>query len=353
MGCSSSTPAPIREAAADPPSSAVDSSAKGTAPAPLPVKAPPPEEEAATQQDKPRYPGFEKYPESLRVTFSFEEKDLIVSGGQEVGLRYARACQKLGESTCIEPAIFAEAYSDPRVEDRSGAEVVSLQALPESAWPVSFVFPKQKRRYNLLLGLPGSGKTSLLQALSKRTGQPMETRTSDGKPRLETLSLDDFTCFASWVPDQPAGAAEMSLLDEFRQDVLSVVFVVDASDPDRMDECRRVLAALLGENSPLPGVALLIYANKRDLEGGMPAADIVQRLELASLDQRRCYVQSCCALTGDGVFAGIGWLSQAIGGQSGARPAEQPSDEPAEKPEAQPAAQPGEQDGYLAEYASI
>ncbi|CAK0843369.1 unnamed protein product [Prorocentrum cordatum] len=270
-----------------------------------------PEEEEEGQEPQPRYPGFDKYPDCMRVSFTFEERELL-AGSQELGLRYARACQELGEALGIEPAVLAEAYADPTLRSASGQEVTAPGALPEDEWPVTFEFPKQRRKYNLLFGLGGSGKTTLLRTLGKRSGQPLEATAEPGC-RVESLALDDFTCFTSW---DVTGFKEASrkLIEGYCQDVLSVCFVVDASDPDRIDEARRALAELLGEPSALSGTTLLVYANKRDVEGAVPAAEIAERLMLSSLQIARCFVQSSCAVSGDGVFQGIAWLSRAIGG---------------------------------------
>ncbi|CAK0901730.1 unnamed protein product [Prorocentrum cordatum] len=274
------------------------------------------------QVPQPRYPGFDKYPDCVRVTFSFDERELL-TGSQELGLRYASACQELGEALGIDPAVLAEAYADPRLRSATGRDVAAVGALPEDEWPVTFEFPKQRRRYNLLFGLGGSGKTTLLRALGRRSGQPLEATAGQGC-RVESLALDDFTCFTSW---DITGLKEASrkLLEGYCRDVLSVCFVVDASDPSRIDEARQALADLLGESSALSGATLLVYANKRDVEGALPATEVAERLMLSSLRIARCFVQSSCAVTGDGVFQGIAWLSQAIGG---ARPSADGAEEP-------------------------
>jgi len=309
MGCTTSAPA------ARPSEPEVIAGAGLPAPEPAPVQAAAAHQaEAAETKEgqQSRYPGFDKYPAFLRVAFTFEEKGQIADS-QELGLRYARACQELGAELGLEPAILAEAYSNPRSVDAAGAEVVSLEYLPEERWPVTFEFPKQRRKYNLLLGLSGSGKTTMLKTLEKRSGWPLETQIAEPGCDVETLALDDFTYFASWDLSSSSRERARELVEKYGEDIISVCFVVDASDPDRMGDAQQVLEGLLCEASALDGVALLVLANKRDLEGGMPAPEIVQRLQLASLPKRKCFVQSCCAVTGDGIYQGIAWLSQAIG----------------------------------------
>lgn len=58
--------------------------------------------------------------------------------------------------------------------------------------------------------------------------------------------------------------------------------------------------------------SLLVLANKQDLPNAMNAAEITDRLELHSLSQRDWYIQSTCAVSGDGLFEGLEWIGESI-----------------------------------------
>lgn len=57
---------------------------------------------------------------------------------------------------------------------------------------------------------------------------------------------------------------------------------------------------------------LLVYANKQDLPNAMNAAEITEKLGLASLRNRLWYGQATCATSGDGLYEGLEWLSTNI-----------------------------------------
>ena len=46
--------------------------------------------------------------------------------------------------------------------------------------------------------------------------------------------------------------------------------------------------------------ALLIYANKQDVNGAMTAAEITRLLNLTAIKKHKWQIQACCALTGEG-----------------------------------------------------
>lgn len=60
------------------------------------------------------------------------------------------------------------------------------------------------------------------------------------------------------------------------------------------------LAELLDEEK-LSGVPVLIFANKQDLLTAAPASEIAEGLNLRTIRDRMWQIQSCSALTGEGV----------------------------------------------------
>lgn len=71
------------------------------------------------------------------------------------------------------------------------------------------------------------------------------------------------------------------------------------------------LAALL-QDDKVPGVPLLIFANKQDLKTAMNADEITLELELHSIRNRNWQIQNCSALDGMGLQEGFQWLAQSI-----------------------------------------
>merc|ERR1711953_205761 len=90
-----------------------------------------------------------------------------------------------------------------------------------------------------------------------------------------------------------------------------IIFVVDSNDRDRIDEAsghehsaKEELHHMLAEDE-LRDAILLVFANKQDLPNAMNVGDITNRLGLNQLRNRKWYIQSCCATTGDGLYEGL------------------------------------------------
>ncbi|BHF81427.1 Arf GTPase arf1 [Sparganum proliferum] len=94
-------------------------------------------------------------------------------------------------------------------------------------------------------------------------------------------------------------------------DVSGLLFVVDSSDRERIDEAREELHGMLNEDE-LRDAALLVLANKQDLPNPMQASEITQRLGLSALHGRQWYVQATCATSGSGLYEGLDWLSNTL-----------------------------------------
>lgn len=118
------------------------------------------------------------------------------------------------------------------------------------------------------------------------------------------------------------------------------MFVVDSTDRERIDVARdQFHIALADEVCPLPpqhstahgdghsthggcdgggweqqlkDAAVLVFANKQDARGAMSAAEISQRFALHTLKDHEWHIEPCCALTGQGLEAGIDWLAQRL-----------------------------------------
>lgn len=87
------------------------------------------------------------------------------------------------------------------------------------------------------------------------------------------------------------------------QNTNGIVFVVDASDRERIFEAREELADMLKADE-LRNAALLVYANKQDMPNAMTAVELTDNLGLYDVRQRDWYVQGTCATAGEGLNDG-------------------------------------------------
>jgi len=84
-----------------------------------------------------------------------------------------------------------------------------------------------------------------------------------------------------------------------------------SSDRERLGIVKETLRKVIGHED-LAKACLLVYANKQDVKGAMTAAEISNDLDLVSIKSHRWQIQSCCALTGEGVQSGLEWIASNI-----------------------------------------
>ena len=122
-------------------------------------------------------------------------------------------------------------------------------------------------------------------------------------PPLPLCGCYQFTCWDVGGKDKIR-----PLWRHYYQNTDAVIFVVDANDRDRMDQCRDELHRFVEEGELLEA-SILIFANKQDLPRAMPVNDVCDALQLGDMLRGRMWtIQACCATTGDGLYEGLSWL---------------------------------------------
>lgn len=165
------------------------------------------------------------------------------------------------------------------------------------------LFGKKEMRI-LMLGLDAAGKTTILYKL--KLGEVVSSVPTIGF-NVETVEYKNIK-FTVW---DVGGQDKIRLLwRHYYQNTQGLIFVVDSSDKDRVDIAREELQRMLGEEE-LRDAILLVFANKQDM-GVMSVPEITERLGLHSLKGRDWFIQGTCALTGDGLYDGLDWLSKTV-----------------------------------------
>ncbi|KAF8466447.1 ADP-ribosylation factor family-domain-containing protein [Kalaharituber pfeilii] len=157
----------------------------------------------------------------------------------------------------------------------------------------------------LILGLDNAGKTTLLYRL--KIGEVVTTVPTIGF-NVESVTYKNLN-FNVW--DLGGQTSIRPYWRCYYANTAAVVFVVDATDKDRITTASEELAAMLDEEE-LKDAALLVFANKQDQPGVLSAAEISDALKLARLKDRSWSIFSCSAVTGDGVTEGMDWLVNTI-----------------------------------------
>eukprot|EP00091_Calanus_sinicus_P000832 TRINITY_DN1077_c0_g1_i3.p1 TRINITY_DN1077_c0_g1~~TRINITY_DN1077_c0_g1_i3.p1 ORF type:complete len:117 (-),score=41.88 TRINITY_DN1077_c0_g1_i3:224-574(-) len=90
-----------------------------------------------------------------------------------------------------------------------------------------------------------------------------------------------------------------------------ILLVVDSTDRERLSVTKEELHKML-ESDELNKASVLVFANKQDVEGCMSAAEISRQLNLQNLRKHKWQIQSCCGLTGEGLYQGLEWIASNI-----------------------------------------
>lgn len=146
----------------------------------------------------------------------------------------------------------------------------------------------------LVLGLDNSGKTTILKALSE---EDISTIMPTQGFNIKSLTQDGFKLN---VWDIGGQKAIRPYWKNYYENTDGMVFVVDSSDEERLNECVEELNALMAEEA-LAKVPLLVYANKQDLQFAVEAEEILNALKLSEIQDRTWNIQACSALTKEGL----------------------------------------------------
>ncbi|KAI8879466.1 ARF/SAR superfamily [Backusella circina FSU 941] len=166
------------------------------------------------------------------------------------------------------------------------------------------LFSKKDMRI-LMVGLDAAGKTTILYKL--KLGEIVSTIPTIGF-NVETVEYKNIN-FTVW--DIGGQDNIRPLWRYYFTNTNAVIFVLDSNDRDRAAEARDELQVLMSEDE-LRDASLLVLANKQDLPNAMNASEITDKLGLHSLRNRKWFIQTTCATTGDGLYEGLEWLSNAL-----------------------------------------
>ena len=166
-------------------------------------------------------------------------------------------------------------------------------------------FMGQREMRILMVGLDAAGKPTILYKL--KLGEVVTTIPTIGF-NVETVEYKNIS-FTVW--DVGGQDKIRPLWRHYYQNTQGVIFVVDSNDRDRVDAARDELHRMMGEDE-LRDATLLVFANKQDLPQAMNAAELTQKLGLHDMRHRSWFIQACCAVTGDGLYEGLDWLSATL-----------------------------------------
>mmetsp|Transcript_63195 Transcript_63195/g.73542 ORF Transcript_63195/g.73542 Transcript_63195/m.73542 type:complete len:192 (+) Transcript_63195:125-700(+) len=167
------------------------------------------------------------------------------------------------------------------------------------------LLPANKEVRVLVLGLDNAGKTSILYRL--QLGNVVSTVPTVGF-NLETLQYKNLT-FQVWDLGGQTGIRPYWRCYFSQTD--AIIYVVDATDRDRMGVAKHELFSLLDEDE-LRRSLLLIYANKQDMPNAANEVEIANALGVNAISQRTWTILRSSAKTGEGLVEGMDWLCEKL-----------------------------------------
>jgi len=170
--------------------------------------------------------------------------------------------------------------------DRMGLTVSNL---------LNRLFAKRQMRI-LMVGLDAAGKTTILYKL--KLGEIVTTIPTIGF-NVETVEYKNIS-FTVW--DVGGQDKIRPLWRHYYQNTQGLIFVVDSSDRERIQESHDELHKMLNEDE-LRDAIVLVFANKQDLPNALSVTELTEKLGLNQL-RRKWYVQAACATQGTGLYEG-------------------------------------------------
>ncbi|XP_016516397.1 ADP-ribosylation factor-like protein 13B isoform X2 [Poecilia formosa] len=185
------------------------------------------------------------------------------------------------------------------------------------AWIVrlmSFRRKCQRKVTLVMVGLDNAGKTAAVRGIQGENPQDVAPTVGFSKVDLKQGKFE-VTIF-----DLGGGKRIRDIWKNYYSESHGVVFVVDSSDVQRIQETRETMAQVL-QHPRIAGKPVLVLANKQDLEGALPEADIIENLSLEKLVNENkclCQIEPCSAILGCGkkvdksIKKGLTWLLSNI-----------------------------------------
>ncbi|CAE7270067.1 ARL5A [Symbiodinium necroappetens] len=157
----------------------------------------------------------------------------------------------------------------------------------------------------VIVGLNNAGKTTILYNL--HLGQVVLTQPTIGS-NVEEVKHENLT-FQVWdLGGQESLRANWST---YFEEADAIIFVVDSNDQENMVLAKMELFNVV-LHEDLKHACLLVLANKQDIQGSRNAGQIAQDLSLHKILTHEWQIQSCCALTGEGLREGMSWIAGRI-----------------------------------------
>ncbi|XDV26339.1 hypothetical protein PO909_030085 [Leuciscus waleckii] len=165
-----------------------------------------------------------------------------------------------------------------------------------------------------MVGLANAGKTATVRGIQGES--PLNVAPTAGFSKVDLKQgKSEVTIF-----DLGGGKRIRDIWKNYYSESYGVVFVVDSSDVQRIQETRDTMAEVL-RHPRIAGKPVLVLANKQDQDGALAEADIIKTLSLEKIVNETkclCQIEPCSAVLGYGkkvdksIKNGLNWLLNNI-----------------------------------------
>ncbi|XP_029434843.1 ADP-ribosylation factor-like protein 13B isoform X4 [Rhinatrema bivittatum] len=166
----------------------------------------------------------------------------------------------------------------------------------------------------VMVGLDNAGKTATVRGIQGESPEDVAPTVGFSKADLKHGRFE-VTIF-----DLGGGKRIRGIWKNYYAESFGVIFVVDSSDAERMEETKETMTEVL-RHPKISGKPVLVLANKQDREGALAEADVIEYLSLEKLVNENkclCQIEPCSAVIGYGkkidksIRKGLAWLLYII-----------------------------------------
>ncbi|NXD00117.1 AR13B protein, partial [Certhia familiaris] len=166
----------------------------------------------------------------------------------------------------------------------------------------------------IMVGLDNAGKTATVRGIQGESPEDVAPTVGFSKIDLKQGRFE-VTIF-----DLGGGKRIRNIWRNYYAESYGVIFVVDSSDIERMEETKEAMIEVL-KSPKISGKPVLVLANKQDREGALSEADVIESLSLERLVNEHkclCQIEPCSAIMGCGkkidksIKKGLFWLLHII-----------------------------------------
>lgn len=193
-----------------------------------------------------------------------------------------------------------------------GQILISTEGVSDFENTYDLEFKKKEENRILILGLDNAGKTAILYQL--KLGEVVVTIPTIGF-NVETIPMGKDLNFCIW--DIGGNEKLRPLWRHYWKDTHGVVFVIDSTNAEKLEEAKEVMCTLL-EEELLVNCPFLILANKQDLPSAQSPEEIEEDLDdLSTRFSRQLRVCGVSGKTGEGLWEALQVMKDMIAERQG------------------------------------